>query len=171
MFFVRTIHPETNWPDEKRVEVASFDLIPTLPQGQTVCNLFAEFLAERPGEFRETLPFLNNCEIELQWAAEAGGVAFSAFFAEGRALGMGVLLTGVDLQADEQMIEAFRVSIVEPMLGEKAAPALVAPERPLVLMVQLKDQPELIPTVQLLITALASVFFRAIQQMSRSGPA
>jgi hypothetical protein len=158
MFHVRTIHPE-----DRRVEVAGFDLVPGLAQGQTVCNLFAGFLAERRGEFRERLPFLNKGDIELQWAAEAGGAAFASFFSGGRAVGMGVLLSGVDPEADAQMLEAFRLSIAGPMLGEFA---MEAAERPLVVMIQPGDQPELIPTIQLLVTALASVYFRAIRAMA-----
>ena len=50
MFFVRTIYPE-----DRRMETAEFDLAPALEQGQTVCKLFADFLAVRPPEFRERL--------------------------------------------------------------------------------------------------------------------
>lgn len=165
MFRVRTIHP-----DSGRDEIAEYDLVPTLPQGQLVCNLFAEFLAARPGEFRERLPFLNKGEIEMQWAAAEGGAAYAAFFSGGRALGMGILLSGADMEADTRMIEALRVAIAEPMLGERAGQALDAPQRPAVILVQLPDQPEWIPTVQLLVTALASVYFRTVQ-LAAAAPA
>ena len=75
MFHVRTIRL-----GQEQAEVSTFDLEPALPQGVTVCNLFAEFLATRPGEFRERLSFINKHDIELQWAAAAGGAAFAGFF-------------------------------------------------------------------------------------------
>jgi hypothetical protein len=157
MFYVRTIHPL-----EKRVEVAGYDLQPTLEQGQAVCTLFGDFLAERPGEFRERLPFLNNSDIELQWAAAAGGAAFAAFFGGGETLSMGVLLSGVNEESDALMIDALREHAAGPMLGEDAERLLDSPERPLLLQMHMPDQPERLPAVQLLSTALASVYFRAI---------
>ena len=157
MFYVRTIHPE-----DRRVEVAGFDLEPELEQGQSVCQLFGRLLADHPAEFRETLPFLKNSDIELQWAAASGGAAFAAFFSEGQALSIGVLLTGVNEESDALMLEALRESVAIPMLGEQAAELIEWPERPLMLQLQMPDQPEKIPTVQLLSTALASVYFRAI---------
>lgn len=157
MFYVRTIHPE-----DKRVEVAGFDLEPVLEQGQSVCKLFASFLADHPAEFRERLPFLKNTDIELQWAAASGGAAFAAFFGEGQTLTIGVLLTGVNEESDSLMLEALRESVAVPMLGEQAAVLLESPERPLMLQLQMPDHPEKIPAVQLLSTALASVYFRTI---------
>ena len=157
MFYVRTIHPE-----EKRVDVAGFDLEPELEQGQNVCKLFGRFLADHPAEFREKLPFLKDSDIELQWAAASGGAAFAAFFDEGETLSIGVLLTGVNEESDSLMLDALRESIAGPMLGERAADLLVSPERPLLLQLQMPDRPEKIPAVQLLSTALASVYFRAI---------
>ena len=147
MFTVRTIRAE-----DGRVDSAAFDLEPELPQGRAVCNLFAEFLAGRPGEFRETLPFVAKNHVELEWAAAAGGAAFAAFFAEEKPVLMGVLLSGVDHDADANMIEALRVSVLEPMFGEQAGTTLDAPERPLLLALVMSDQPEIVPAVQLLST-------------------
>jgi hypothetical protein len=163
MFTVRTIRSgDAGSPAGVRVEAAQFDLEPQLPQGRTVCNLFAEFLASQPAEFREPLPFINKYAIELQWAAAPGGAAFASFFHEGRALGMAVLLSGSGPESDTQMLEALRVSILEPMLG----PAAAMEERPGVQLLALDDQPELTPTLELLVTALASVYFRAVQAMA-----
>ncbi|MEP7363621.1 MAG: hypothetical protein ABI972_10230 [Acidobacteriota bacterium] len=157
MFYVRTIHPEA-----KRVEVAGFDLEPGLEQGQSVCKLFGSFLADHPAEFREKLPFLKNSDIELQWAAASGGAAFAAFFGDGQAITIGVLLTGVNEESDALMLEALRESVAVPMLGAEAEALLESPERPLMLQLQMPDQPDKIPAVQLLSTALASVYFRTI---------
>jgi hypothetical protein len=162
MFTVRTVRP-----GNARVEAAQFDLEPQLPQGRTVCNLFAEFLAERPAEFRETLPFLSKLEIELQWAAAARGSAFASFFHEGKTLGMAVLLSGSEPESDSQMLQAINVSIFEPMLGT----AVEIEERPGVLLLEMDDRPELMPTLQLLITALASVYFRAVNSMAAAAVA
>lgn len=166
MFTVRTIR-SGEAPDGAGVEAAQYDLEPQLPQGRTVCNLFAEFLAQQPAEFRETLPFLNKYEIELQWAAAARGSAFASFFHEGRALGMAVLLSGAEPESDRQMLEALHVSILDPMLGAvRAAELGRVEERPGVLLVEMNDQPELLPTLHLLTTALGSVYFRAVKAMA-----
>jgi hypothetical protein len=159
MFTVRTVHPE-----DGRAEVAQFDLEPTLPQGRTVCNLFADFLAGHPAEFREKLPFLNKGDIELQWAAASGGAAFAALFAGGQTLAIAVLLSGAGQEADAHMLEALSVSVVEPMLGQGALQPFE--DRPGVLLLPFNDQPELLPTAHLLITALASVYFRAVHAMT-----
>jgi len=156
MFSVRTIHPEEN-----RVEAASFDLVPPLEQGQKVCELVGDFLANRPAEFRERIPFLNRVELELQWAAASGGAAFYAFFHAGETVSMGVLVSGVDATSDSQMLEAWS-GIANPMLGADGAALLQAPERPLMMGLQMPGYPELVPALQLLSTALASVYFRAI---------
>ena len=168
MFTVRTIRPgDPPSPDGARVEAAQFDLEPKLPQGRTVCNLFADFLAGRPAEFREPLPFLNKFEIELEWTAAAGGAAFATFFHEARPLGMAVLLGGSDEESDAHMLEAMTLSILEPMLGAAAAANLAAiEERPGVLLLELNGRPEFTPTLHLLVTALASVYFRAVRAMA-----
>lgn len=163
-FSVRTIHPEG-----PRVEDGEFDLVPALPQGQVVCNLFAEFLASGPPEFRQKLPFLNKVHVELEWAAAGGGAAFMVLHSAEGPMAMGILLSGASAEADEQMIAAMRQSIVEPMLGG-AGELLGVETRPAVILMQLPDQPEHFALVQLLTTALASVFFRAIQRISEAAP-
>jgi hypothetical protein len=55
-----------------------------------------------------------------------------------------------------------RESVAVPMLGKEADALLESPERPLMLQLQMPDQPEKLPAVQLLSTALASVYFRTI---------
>ena len=160
MFTVRTIRAE-----DGQFQDAKFDLEPEVQQGRAICNMFAEFLAGRPGEFREQLPFVAKGNVELEWAAAGGGAAFAAFFAEGKPVTMGILLSGADEEADTNMVEALRVSVVDPMLGDKAGSSLDRPDLPAMINVQMGDQPELIPAVQLLSTALASVYFRAVEAM------
>lgn len=160
-FQVTTIHAESG-----RVETVGYDIVPALPQGQVVCNLFAEFLAARPAEFREKLPFLNKVDVDLQWAAASGGAAFMALIAGAEPLAMGILLSGADSSADEQMIDALRTSVLGPMLGEDSLALADVPGRPAAVLLQLPGSPEHTPLVQLLTTALASVYFRAVEKMA-----
>lgn len=161
MFTVRTI-----LASERRVEATAFDLEPQLQQGRAVCNLFAEFLAGRPAEFREKLSFIAKGEIELEWAAATGGAAFAALLSDNQPVTMSILLSGADPDADSSMLEALRVSVLEPMFGLDCDDLLEVPERPAMLVVQLNEQPEMIPLAQLLGTALGSVYFRAVQAMA-----
>jgi len=156
-FHLRTLHV-----DGGRDETALFDLEPALEQGRMVCNLFAEFLATQPMEFRARLPFLTKGEIELEWAAAAGGAAYAAFFQDGVARSMGVLVAGLDAQADRQMVEGLRETVLGPMLGSAA----IGEERPMAVLVIMPEAPELTPTLQLLMTALASVYFRAVEGLN-----
>ncbi|MFN7933264.1 MAG: hypothetical protein U0R19_08055 [Bryobacteraceae bacterium] len=155
-FTVRTVYL-----DPPKVEAVHYDVIPTNEQGKAVCGLFLDFLSENPPEFRKPLPFLKKGSTELQWAAADGGVAFAAFFEENRPVSMGVLISGLVPEADEQML----ASIHEAIFGEQPAETLDAPERPLMLNVLFPDSPELHPQIQLLSTALASVYFRVIGEM------
>jgi hypothetical protein len=160
LFTVRTIHP-----DGPRVEDGDFDLVPPLPQGQVVCNLFAEFLSSSPPEFRRKLPFLNKIHVELEWASAGGGAAFLALHSEEGPLAMGVLVSGADRESDQRILDAMRESIVAPMLGDSGS-ILDLARRPAAILMQLPDQPEHFALVQLLTTALASVFFRAVQRIA-----
>jgi len=148
--------------DPARVEAAGYDVIPTNDQGKAVCGLFLDFLSENPPEFRKPLPFLKKGNTELQWAAADGGVAFAAFFEDNQPLSMGVLISGLVPEADEQMIASIRDAI----FGEESTEMLDAPERPLFLNVLFPGSPELHPQTQLLSAALASVYFRVIGEMA-----
>ncbi len=165
MFTVRTVFPE-----QQRVEVANFDLIPSHERGQAVCSLFLDFLAGRPAEFREQLPFLKKGEIELEWASGGGGAALASFYESGMPLSMGILLAGLRTESDGQMLQALR-QIVEPVFGEATHQMMDAPERPLMVNVVFPGNPELVPQIQLLSTALASVFFRAMIEMREAAKA
>lgn len=163
MFSIRTIHPE-----DRRVDLASYDLTPGNDQGKAVCDLFREFLSHRPTEFRDTLPFLRKGEFELEWAAASGGIALATFYEGGEPLSTGILLSGVDGETEQQVLQSMRSTVLGPVLGEDTDRLTEAPERPLLLNVQFPGRPELMPTVQLLSAALASVFFRVILQLQQS---
>ncbi len=127
-------------------------------EAEKVCALFADFLAGHPAGFREKLPFLNRGNYELEWAAAAGGSAFATFYESDAPVSMGVLLSGNDEESDRQMLDFFVSSPLEPMFASTRPAAI----RPLLLQVNFMDRPDAAPVVQLLATALASVYFRAI---------
>jgi hypothetical protein len=161
-------HLRTVFADDGRFETSTFDLDPALDEGRMVCNLFADFLSRRPMEFREKLSFLKKGDLEMEWAAAAGGAAFTAFVRDGEALGMGVLLAGLDEASDAQMLAGLRETILEPMIGARTAECLSSRDRPLAILLVMPDHAEMIPTLQLLMTALGSVYFRAIFELHRS---
>ena len=165
MFHVRNIYLE-----EARVEAGKFDIIPTNAQGEAVCALVAEFLTNRPPQFRDKLAFLKRGNFELDWSAVAGGVALASLFDEDEPATMAILLTGVEPEADRMMLDLFRDNVLRPVF-DSAPPEQVnelvdVPERPLLLQALFPISPEWAPTLQLLSTALASVYFRTILQLS-----
>jgi hypothetical protein len=169
MFHVRNIYLE-----EARVEAGKFDIVPTNPQGEAVCALIAEFLTNRPPEFRDKLAFLKKGDFELDWSAVSGGVALASLYNEAQPATMSILLTGVDAEADTMMLDLFRDNVLRPVFDEapeEQVNSLVnVPERPLLLQALFPISPEWTPTIQLLSTALASVYFRTILQLSTSTP-
>ena len=160
MFTIRSV-----FADQGRIESGSFDLIPTNDQGKAVCALFLDFLSSRGLEFREKLPFLKKGETELEWAAASGGAALASFYESGEPLCMAILLSGINPEADRQMIAALRQTVLDAVLGPQAESFAGAPERPIALNVIFPDHAELVPQTQLLITALASVYFRVMLEL------
>lgn len=156
---------ETVFIDQQRSESAHFDLVPTNDQGKAVCAMFLDFLASQPAEFRAKLPFLKQGEIELQWAAAEGCTAYAAFFEEGEPRSMGVLLSGINAEADQNMMQALRESVLDAAFGDDASQYTTATERPLLMNVIFPGSPESNPRTQLLATALASVYFRVMHEM------
>jgi hypothetical protein len=167
MFHVRNIYLE-----EARVEAGKFDIVPTNPQGEAVCALIAEFLTNRPPEFRDKLAFLKKGDFELDWSAATGGVALASLYNESQPATMSILLTGVDQEADSMMLNLFRDNVLRPVFDEapqEQVNSLVdVADRPLLLQALFPISPEWMPTLQLLSTALASVYFRTILQLSTS---
>jgi hypothetical protein len=157
MFHVRCIFPE-----QGRIEANSFELKPTNSQGEAVCDLFHRFLADRPPEFRDRLPFLRRGDIELDWSAAAGGVALASLFCSGDPAAISVLLSGIDEQADAMMSEVFRENVLEVLFSGQFEDVLEIPDRPLVIQVLFPTDPEWMPAIQLLSAALASVYFRSL---------
>jgi hypothetical protein len=165
MFQARTIYL-----DPQRQETAAYDLAPVDPEGQRVCALWAEFLAQRPPEFREKLPFIQR-DLELEWTAAPGGVALASFYTSESPCSMAILLAGVDPEADRAMLNAWRRNVLAPLLGEAAANQVEADGRPLLLSVVFPQSPELTPALQLMGTALASVYFRCARQSCEAASA
>jgi hypothetical protein len=158
MFHVRTIYL-----DQLREERASYELAPTVEDGQRICSLFAEFLSQRPPEFREKLPFLQR-DLELEWTAGPGGVALASFHTATAPCSMGILLAGVDAEADLIMLDAWRKTVMRPLLQDDADKFLDGEERPLLVNIVFPEAPELTPALQLMAAALASVYFRCAMQ-------
>jgi hypothetical protein len=157
MFHVRCI-----LPDQGRIEANRFDLTPTNPQGEAVCDLFRSYLRDRPSAFRDRLPFLKRGDIELDWSAAAGGVALATLFSSGEPASVSILLAGQDASSDASMAEAFRENVLDLLFQGEYSEVLEVQERPLVIQVLFPVDPEWRPAVQLLTAALASVYFRDI---------
>lgn len=159
MFHVRCILPQ-----EGRVEAHRYELQPTNSQGEAVCDLFHRFLQDRPPAFRERLPFLRRGDIELDWSAADGGVALASLFNTGNPAAISVLLTGINPEADLMMREVFREHVLGLLFDGEFTEILDVKERPLVIQAVFPCDPEWAPAMQLLSTALASVYFRGILQ-------
>lgn len=155
--------------ESRRVETGRFDVEPKLEQAAQVVGLMREFLAGKPAQFREPLPFLKHGEWELEWEAASGGVAFAVFLESGKPATLGVLLSRADAEADAGMAQGFEQAVLSPFLGE-----LLPAEReqifasdgatPLLLAAALPGRPELLPTAHLLNSALAAVYFKAVEK-------
>ncbi len=156
MFYISTIQLAG-----RKVQLSTYDLIPENEKAEAVCGLFRDFLAGRPAEFRAKIPFLNHGDWELQFGVAEGDVAFASFFESDTPRSMGVLLSGVDARADERMTNALVSTILKPIADTAPVKRCVhTRERPLMINVLFPGAPELAPTLELLSTALASVFFR-----------
>jgi hypothetical protein len=155
MFHVRCI-----LPNQGRIEANQFDLQPTNAQGEAVCDLFRHYLADRPSQFRDRLPFLRRGDVELDWAAAEGGVALASLFCASEPASISVLLSGIDREADSMMAEVFRENVLDLLFAGEFNDVLEITERPLLIQVLLPCDPEWVPAVQLLSAALASVYFR-----------
>jgi hypothetical protein len=155
MFHVRCILPH-----QGRIEANRFDLQPTNSQGEAVCDLFRRYLADRPPQFRDRLPFLRRGDIELDWSAADGGVALASLFCSSEPASISVLLSGQNQEADRIMAEVFRENVLDLLFAGEFNEVLEILERPLVIQVLFPCDPEWAPAVQLLSAALASVYFR-----------
>ena len=155
MFHVRCILPH-----QGRIEANRFDLQPTNSEGEAVCDLFRRYLADRPPQFRDRLPFLKRGDIELDWSAADGGVALASLFCSTEPASISVLLSGQNEDADRIMTEVFRENVLDLLFAGEFNEVLDIAERPLVIQVLFPCDPEWAPAVQLLSAALASVYFR-----------
>ena len=155
-----------------RIESGQFELNPTSEEGQAVCTVFTEFLKNRPTAFREKIAFLKRGDFELDWSAADGGVALASWVESGETLAMGVLLTGVQSESDRMMLEMFVANVLVPLFGnvpeDEVKKLAQVKDRPLLLQLLFPGSPEWMPAVQLLSTALASVYFRTILTLSKN---
>ena len=102
MFHIRCIFPE-----QGRIEANSFELQPTNPQGEAVCELFHRFLADRPDRISGAAAISSKGRYRTDWSAAAGGVALASLFCSGDPAAISVLLSGIDAEADAMMRRSF----------------------------------------------------------------
>lgn len=142
--------------DSGRIERGQYDCAPELEQAAGLIRLVREFMAGRSGQFRERIPFLKRGDIELEWAAADGGVAFATFYESGKAATLGVFAFDPTSEAGHGVLEGLRQTLglgaaeTEPTTG------------PLVVVAALPGEPEWLPTLHLLNTSLAATFFQAV---------
>jgi hypothetical protein len=165
IFEVRVVHAE-----DGRVETGSYDILPQQEQAAKVCGLFREFLAGQPAEFRERVPFLKRGDVELDWSAAPGGVAFATFLENGEALTLGVLASRTNAEADEGILEGFEQEVLTPLLGEVPAGVrgqlfAAGSPHPLLMTVVLPGHAELLPMLNLLNASLAAVYFETVRRL------
>lgn len=156
--------------ESRRVQSGAFDMEPAHEHAAKVVALVRSFVAGRPAEFRERLPFMNRGDWVVDWKAAEGGVAFVSFHESGEPVTLGVLLAGIDPAADLGMSSGFEQAVLSPMLGAlkpEEREKLFGGEGPRLILLQLPGRPELNPAAQLLNAALAAVFFQAVRQASR----
>ena len=144
--------------DSGRIERGQYDCAPELEQAAGVIRLMREFMAGRGGQFRERIPFLKRGDIELEWAAATGGVAFATFYESGKAATLGVFAYDPASEAGQGVLDGLRQT-----LGLGAAETETSPG-PLVVVATLPADPEWLPILHLLNTSLAATFFQAVAQ-------
>ncbi len=156
-------------PESRSVESGQFDVQPEHEQARKIVVLMKEFFRSRPPEFRDKLSFLKQSELDMEWLAAPGGVAFVSLLQGNEPVSMCVLLSGMENEADLGILTGYRSGVVEPFFGQLAAEEerqIFSSERPLALLTVVPGQPELTPTIHLLHTALAAVFFDAVGRMA-----
>lgn len=156
--------------ESRRVQSARFDMEPQLEQAAKVVALMRAFVAGRPPEFRERLPFMKQGDWVADWKAAGDGVAFLSFHEAGEPVSLAILLSGIDPAADAGMSSGFEQAVLNPMMGTlrpEEREKLFGGAGPRLIMLLVPGRPELNPAAQLLNAALAAVFFRAVHQAAK----
>lgn len=142
--------------DSGRIERGQYDCMPELEQAASVIRLIREFMSGRGGQFRERIPFLKRGDIELEWAAATGGVAFATFYESGKAATLGVFAFDPTSEAGKGVLDGLRQTLG---LGAEETHSAGGP---LVVVAALPGDPEWLPILHLLNTSLAATFFQAV---------
>ena len=153
--------------DGKQAGTFEYELTPSSEEGQKLCALFAELLANRPPEFRDKLEFVNRGEFELEWTAAAGGAAMASFYSEGRPVCLGILVSGMQPSVDSMMIEAFEQTVLRLIYGDESMEIARLAERPCILFASMPETEQWTGAAQLMYAAIGSVYFRAVLQLSQ----
>jgi hypothetical protein len=150
-FEVRVFHL-----DNQRQETGRFDLEPNLEDARRVVGVMREFLAGKPVEFKEAIPFLKRGAVELEWNAAAGGVAFFSWTVEGSPAMFGAMVSDAASEAGVVVLSGFANTL---KLGERP-PA----EGATIWLAALPGRQESLPLLHLLTTSLGSVYFSALDR-------
>ena len=147
------------------METSALELQPSTPEAEAVCELVREYLRNRQPAFADRLGFLNRGDFSLDWSAAAGGVALFTILETTQPASMGLLLCGIEQQTEAEMVDAFTANVL-PIAGGD-----LCPDRPLLLHAVFPGRPEITPILQLVASALASVFFRTVLRLHASSGA
>lgn len=155
-FEVRVFHLESG-----RQESGQFELVPELADARRVIGAMRDFLADKPGSFKEAIPFLKRGAVELEWNAGAGGVAFFAWTVEAAPAMFGAMVADAGSVAGAGVLSGFAgtMKLANPPAATGATIWLAA----------LPGRPEHIPLLHLLTTSLGAVYFSAVERASENG--
>lgn len=139
-----------------RQEAGRFDLEPKVEDARRVVGVMQEFLAGKPEQFKEAIPFLKKGAVELEWNAGAGGVAFFAWTVEGTPAAFGAMVSEALSEAGVGVLGGFATT----MKLDSAPPA----KGRTVWLAALPGRVETLPLIHLLTSSLAAVFFGAVDR-------
>jgi len=150
-FEVRVFHL-----DSQRQESGTFDLDPALEDARRVVGVMREFLAGKPAQFKDAIPFLKHGAVELEWNAASGGVAFFAWSVDGSPAVFGAMVSDAASEAGLGVLGGFANTL---NLADRPATSGET-----IWLAALPGRPEILPLLHLLTTSLGSAFFGALHR-------
>jgi hypothetical protein len=144
---------------ENRQEAGRFELDPKVEDAKRIVSVMKEFLAGKPDQFREPIPFLKRGSVELEWNAGAGGVAFFMWTVEGAPAAFGAMVAEAISEAGVGVLGGF----ANTMKLESLPPA----HGQTVWLAALPGRVETLPLIHLLTSSLGAVFFAAVETAER----
>lgn len=141
---------------EGRQEAGRFELDPKLEDARRVVGVMREFLAGKPEQFKEPIPFLKRGAVELEWNAGAAGVAFFAWTVEGSPAAFGAMVSEAMSEAGVGVLGGFAAT----MKLDSTPPA----QGQTIWLAALPGRLETLPLIHLLTSSLGAVFFDAVEK-------